>query len=174
MDLGSALWEELANRPVAGRVSDWATALGFYSRRAENASEAARDAGVPVSTWRRWLKGAIPRANRAASIVAAARSSQARGRLSHRREQRYRDSTDLVVKGRWQYAPGQPRHVGLGSYLVEGWADAVVDAFLAGGSPAELHETLHGFIYGSQWYEQTFDPRAPAGSGWDVTAIEWE
>lgn len=141
------------------------------------ASRAAGLAGVPPSTFRGWLHGRQPKAERAGQMFTAALRAQRRARLPKGRERRLRNSdmSGVTVMGTFRYAGGgsmrgaEDREVDLGSYM-DNVADDLVDAFLDGASTDELAAIFHEGINDGGFYEQTFDPGNPDG-GWDIDDI---
>lgn len=177
MDPGEALYQHITDgRSSATEIRTFGQAVKYLVRRYGSASNAARAAGVPPSSFRHWATGKrTPPSERAGDITDLAQAMQRRGRLSKGREHRLREpDTDFKMVGRLTYdsQPEPDREISLGNYLEDGVGDRLVDAYLDGASPDELAEILHEAIYDAPFYEETFDPYGSGHLAWDIDSIE--
>lgn len=180
MDLGEAVYREITGgRSPHTEINTFGGAVEYLLIAAGGvAARAARLVGVPASTFRGWIRGRQPKAERAGAFVAAAQRQQRRDRLPRGRERRLRRNRldGVRVTGTYLYAAGGPaayatdRDIGLGRYL-DDVTDELLDAYLDGAEPSQLGEILAEAINDRGFYEQTFDPDNPAG-GWDISSFE--
>lgn len=178
MDLGEAIYREITSRSPHTEVTSFGGAIDWLLDAAGGkAAGAARMIGVPASTFRGWMRGREPRADRAGGVFAAALRAQRRARLPRGREHRMRRANALAgvkIVGGLHYGSGEPepdRDVALGSYLDE-VQGAVLDAYLDGAPLQELAEIFHDGINGAQFYEDTFDPDPDNPMGWEIYDLD--
>lgn len=169
MRLGEALyWEMTGGRSPRTEVASWGDAIGWFLGRSSSVAGAAREAGVPRSTFRGWLHGRQPSASRSGAVVGAAVSAQRRSRMSAAREDRIRGigvEYDVEIGGTYEY-DGRQRAIAISSYL-DPIGDDLADAFLDGEDLEVLARTFWAGISGAPFYETHMDPNAPAGQGFD-------
>lgn len=172
--LGEALMDALGGDvgPGAG-VSPRTAAWGLVGALG-GVSQAARELGVPRSTFRRWLAGSTPKGG-GEWIAEAARDAwrdraEGPGSLTE---------ADFRVTGTYDYASGgsmkgcEDRDIPLGTYMRPGTLDAVVEAYRAGADAEELGEiAADGINDRNGFYRDTFDPANPRGS-WDITSVSF-
>lgn len=70
---------------------------------------------------------------------------------------------------------GSERDLDLDQWLVDGWQDELIDAFLDGASPEELMEILHDHMSGDMppFYAQFFDPTSDESWQLDIDTLDW-
>lgn len=161
VDLGEALYREIAKRSPHTEVQTFADALRYYVGGAESVSAAARELGVPRRTLRGWLEGRQPRGG-GGWLVDEARREQRRERLSPARERKLRAPgalDDVKIVGGLTYGstPDPDRDYDVGSWLDEVQND-IIDAYLDGASTDELAEIFHEGINDGGFYADVLDP----------------
>jgi len=178
VDLGEAIYREITGgRSPRTEISTFGGAIEYLLGAAGGiAARAARLAGVPPSTFRGWMGGRQPKADRAGEVVRAALRQQRRDRLPRGRERRMRrpgalDEVKIVGRLTYDSAPEPDRDVDLGAYLDE-VQDEILDAYLDGASTGELAAIMHEGIGGAPFYEQTFDPDAAGHFSWDIDDLD--
>lgn len=177
MDLGNALYHMITGRSARTEVNGFAGALKYVSGRYGSKAAAARALGVAPSTFRGWLSGRRPKADRAAGITGMAQRMQRRARLPKNREKRIRgmDPATVTMVAKYDYDDREQfREVPIGRYLNHTLGDRLIDAYLDGAGTTELAEIFHDGISEAPFYERTFDPSNPDDEdGWDIRSIRW-
>jgi DNA-binding transcriptional regulator YdaS (Cro superfamily) len=150
-------------------------AMRWFMRAAGgNVSAAARLMGVPRRSLRDWVSGiSAPKPDRAAQIARSAQLSSRRERLKPGREARLRamDVVDISITGSYNYDATE-RTVNIGQYLEDGVVGDLVDAYLAGWSPAEMRELFaDGINDPSGFYTRTMAEPPSSDHGWTVSHV---
>lgn len=138
-------------------------------------SQAAREMGVPRSTFRRWLAGSTPKGPNAGQLEEFARDEW---RTAQADNDRWTHGIgELRVVGTFDYAAGgsmkgaERRDIPLGQYMDAGALDRLVDAYRDGADAEELGEIAADAINDpAGFYRSTFDPDNPRGH-WDIERI---
>lgn len=178
MDFGEMIYRTLSGGLSSHTESaDLPRMLSAILKAAGSPTAAARIIGVHPSTLRRWRAGtASPSARSAPLLQRAVR----RARLTPRREARIRASAPALRVV--QRDNGRRRDLDARNF---GWrpgaSNDVVDAFLAGASPADLRKITKKGIR-DRWYQEWIDadyedvgPDLPDPDtyGFDVLAMSW-
>jgi hypothetical protein len=176
VDLGEALFQQMAGVPSGGEPTGFHGSLRFLRDDYPSGRAMARDLGVAESTLRGWLGGRTPRSG-VSGITEEASYRWRREALTEGREAAMRadwSADSLVVVGTYAYGGKDPRpgdehrEVQLGEYLHGGGGERLVDAFLDGASPDDLESILIDAIGDNGFYSDTF------GDGdWDVDEVRW-
>jgi hypothetical protein len=178
VDPGEAIYRHITGgKQSRTEIRTFGDAVKFLVRRYGSASNAARAAGVPPSSFRHWASGKRkPTSERAGDILDMALLAQRRGRLSKKRERELRAPLDgFKMVGRLTYdsAPEPDRELGLDPYLADDLGDQLVDAYLDGATPDELAAILSDALSDAPFYQDTLDPYSDDGHlAWDVDSIE--
>jgi len=170
VDLGEALYREITGRSPRTEIGTWGDAIGYLLGKGGGvAAAAARLAGVPATTFRGWMRGRLPRSDRAGAVVQTALQAQRRDRLPKGREARLRaiDPEEIELQAAYDY-DGTTRTVAIGQYLADTVIDDLLDAYLAGDDLPALGETFALAIGGSPFYERTF-----LADEWTVHDVRW-
>lgn len=171
MELGDALYREIAGKSPRTEVADFDDALDYLVAAYGSASAAARAIGEPPSTVRHWATGKrAPKGDRADRVLNLVKRLERRARLPKGRERKLRAPGSLgdAIKCTIEVSDPEDRTLDVRQYLGDGIEDALVDAFLDGATPDELADVFHEYVEGSAFYEDLFEP----GGGQYETDIE--
>lgn len=140
-------------------------------------SQAARELGVPRSTFRGWLAGRQPSAGMAGQLEEFAREEWRQAQADNDQwTHGPADISQLRVVGTYDYAAGKGRRsdenrdIPLGQYMDASALAELRQAYADGADAEELHEIAWSAINDGGFYSKTFDPDGHAGE-WDVQSI---
>lgn len=174
-DLGTMLYRAIAGRSPASEIDDFEDALTYVDEQAGTRRAAAAALGVSPRTFGRWLRGESRPRQGANFITDAVRGMYRRDLLSWRREERMRASGgNITFLAQYTYDAQTRAHwreVDIYKYLDDGWQERVIDAFLDGAEPEDLHHIFATHVNDGDFYARTFDLYAPSDETWDIREV---